>query len=106
MLVDFWGTWCEPCVQDVPTTERLYRTLLDAGAKAALLTIAVEDTVKEVRAFMRARQLTFPVLMANADVVDRFKVPHYPYRLVVYLPTGTSWSYPTALTGRARSRAC
>ena len=36
VLVDFWGTWCEPCVKDVPKTERLYRTLLDSRAKAVL----------------------------------------------------------------------
>ncbi len=99
VLIDFWGTWCEPCVQDVPETERLYRKLVDAGAKAALVTIAVEDTVKEVRAFMRARQLTYPVLMGNAAVVDRFKVPHYPYRILVSpdghfmeLPNGVDWA--------------
>ncbi|RPH57134.1 MAG: TlpA family protein disulfide reductase, partial [Acidobacteria bacterium] len=71
VLVDFWGTWCEPCVKDVPKTERLYQTLLDSRAKATILTVAVDDEVETIKAFMRARKLTFPVLIGDDETVKR-----------------------------------
>lgn len=83
VLVDFWGTWCEPCVRDMPLVQALHRQLAPMPATGTVLTVAVDDTRQTVLAFMKARGLDFPVLMGDADTVKRFNVPHYPYRILV-----------------------
>jgi len=73
VLLDFWALWCHPCRTELPQLEALYQTLKDRGF--VLLAINTDEAAKtaEVRAFVRQRGLTFPVLLdAQTRVVSRY----------------------------------
>ena len=60
VFLNFWATWCKPCEAEMPGMERLHRRYKDKG----LVVLAIsEDTgaAGAVSAFVRKRQLTFPV---------------------------------------------
>ncbi len=59
VLLDFWATWCPPCISALPETQRLFEVYGDQGLK--VLTINDEDD-ETVRPFMRQNEYTFPVL--------------------------------------------
>ncbi len=78
VLVHFWATWCPPCVDEMPTLERLHRTR--KGKDFDILAISVdEDAAGAVAAFMRKNGLSLPVLLdpsrTAAELYGTFKLP-------------------------------
>jgi thiol-disulfide isomerase/thioredoxin len=63
VLVNFWATWCPPCRREMPSMERLHRTLKDQGL--TVLAVDLGEDAETVFAF--TGQLdpapTFPMLM-------------------------------------------
>jgi peroxiredoxin len=62
VLVHFWATWCPPCVEEIPTLDRLYREL--KGREFELLAVSADEGgVEAVTAFMKKNRLNVPVLL-------------------------------------------
>jgi peroxiredoxin len=62
VMVHFWATWCPPCVEEIPTLDRLARSL--RGPNFELLAVSVDEGgAPAVREFLQARGLTLPVLL-------------------------------------------
>jgi len=60
VLVNFWATWCPPCVEEMPSLERLHRAL--AGQGLVVLGVSVDDDGAALEAFVRRAGVTFPIL--------------------------------------------
>lgn len=61
VLVNFWATWCPPCVEEIPSLDRLYRQLHGQGFE--VLGVAVGEPPETVRAFLADKAVSFPVLL-------------------------------------------
>jgi peroxiredoxin len=62
IFLNFWATWCPPCIQEMPWMETLYRSL--KGREFEMLAVSIdEDGKKAVRPFMEKYSLTLPVLV-------------------------------------------
>ncbi len=82
VLVNFWATWCNPCLIEMPAIERRYEALKDKG----LVVLAVDDdeAITDVSAFVRQLGLTFTVLLDPGAVVnDLYRVRGLPTTFVV-----------------------
>ena len=64
VLLDFWGTWCGPCVKTVPELQKLHDKYSDKGF--TVLGAAIGDTVPKVREFIQKRKVTYPILLDDA----------------------------------------
>ena len=65
VMVHFWATWCPPCVEEIPSLDRLSRSL--AGQDVAVLAVSVDEGgAAAVSAFLERQGLTLPVLL-NPD---------------------------------------
>jgi len=78
VMVHFWATWCPPCVEEIPTLEKLYRA--HAGKDLEILAVSVNDGgADEVRPFMQKNRLSLPVLLDPGQSAARsygtFKFP-------------------------------
>ena len=62
LLLNFWATWCPPCVEELPLIDRFYKENQHNGWQ--VLGIAV-DQVNPVNAFLLKMPLSFPVGMAG-----------------------------------------
>jgi peroxiredoxin len=65
-LVNFWATWCTPCVEEMPMLSQLQREYADQGVK--IVGIALDDADR-AREFANSMGLGYPVLVGQADVV-------------------------------------
>ncbi len=65
VMVHFWATWCPPCVDEIPTIDKLYRDSL--GTDLEILAVSVDEGGADaVGSFMQRNKLGLPVLL-NPD---------------------------------------
>lgn len=63
LLLNFWATWCPPCVEELPLFERFYTE--NAANSFQILALAIDRT-DAVQAFLKKMPLSFPVAIAKA----------------------------------------
>ncbi len=77
VMVHFWATWCPPCVEEIPTLDRLYRQLM--GKDFMMLAVSEDDDGAAVASFFQQNRLNLPVLMDTGSEVARlygtYKLP-------------------------------
>ena len=78
VMVHFWATWCPPCVEELPTLERLYRAYY--GKDLEILAVSVDEGgAGAVGQFMQRNRFALPVLLNPDQSVARqygtFKFP-------------------------------
>ncbi len=71
LLLNFWATWCPPCLEEMPSMEKLHRNF--QGKPFEVVAISVnEGGVETVREFVKKGKFTFRVLH---DAENRTRVP-------------------------------
>ena len=82
VLVNFWATWCPPCVEEMPSLERLHRTLGPEGL--VVVGISEDADEKAARDFAQRLGLTFPILRdAEAQTAAAYRATGYPETFVI-----------------------
>lgn len=61
VLVNFWASWCGPCIRELPGLQQLQQRYADAPF--AILAIDVSEDEKRVRHFATQHGMPFPVLL-------------------------------------------
>ena len=70
VMVHFWATWCPPCVEELPTLERLYRSSF--GKDLEILAVSVDEGgAGAVGQFMQKNRFALPVLLNPDQSVSR-----------------------------------
>ena len=82
VLVNFWATWCPPCVEEIPSLDRLRERLAPRGFE--VLAVDVGEPRDQVKAFLEARPVRFPVLLdPMGETFKRWKAYAFPTSLLL-----------------------
>ncbi|MBI4827940.1 MAG: TlpA family protein disulfide reductase [Nitrospinae bacterium] len=72
-LVNFWATWCVPCLKEMPEIERFFQIKKADGLAVAM--INVKESAAAVESFMAPHGYTFTVLLdEKGEAVEKFQV--------------------------------
>lgn len=63
VVLSFWATWCQPCLQELPELEAMYRRHRDKGLTILAISMDEPTTVAEVQATADRLGLSMPVLL-------------------------------------------
>jgi peroxiredoxin len=82
VVLNFWATWCPPCVAEMPSLERLHRAL---GAKGlAVLGVSVDQDEQTLRDFVKRAGVSFPILRdPDAHVAREYRTTGYPETFLI-----------------------
>lgn len=83
VFVNVWATWCEPCREEMPAMQALYKTL--AGPDFEMLAVNSDQSDRAVvERFVTSNGISFPVLPdPNLQVAERYQVTGYPETFVI-----------------------
>jgi len=70
VILNFWATWCAPCLEEMPAFEKLYRRYRSQDLTVLAVSIDKGDFSK-VQGFVDSNNLTFPVLMDSDGVAEK-----------------------------------
>ncbi len=73
VLLNFWASWCPPCLREMPSLERLRAKM--AGRPLEIVALDSAETAEEVNAYLAKMQLGFPILLdPDGSNTKRWKV--------------------------------
>ena len=80
-VVDFWATWCKPCVKELPELAAYHQRLADRK-DVVLLSFNVGEKRAEVEAFLKGSPVSFPVYCGDA-LVEPLELAAFPTKLIL-----------------------
>uniref|UniRef100_A0AB33JLA3 Thioredoxin domain-containing protein n=3 Tax=unclassified Prevotella TaxID=2638335 RepID=A0AB33JLA3_9BACT len=91
ILLDFWGSWCIPCLKALPELKEFYKKNKD---KVVVIGIACHDNERRWQKAIKANQLTWHNVLApkGNKITEDYKITHYPTQIFIS-PDGRILSY-------------
>ncbi len=82
VFVNFWGTYCPPCVAELPELQEVYDELHDQGL--VIIGLNVEEKPEKVKAFVQENHITFPIIISDDATVNAiFGLKHMPTTWII-----------------------
>ncbi len=80
IMVNFWETWCPPCMSELPELERLYEKYREEGF--VILGVCSNSEPDTIRSTMLQMGMTYPVFM-SVDSLSRYQTQYVPTTVFV-----------------------
>jgi peroxiredoxin len=80
LLINFWATWCPPCVRELPGLAELHAEL---GDEVALLGISVDEDPDYVRGFLERNQLPYTLAWDSDGIATDLGIRSIPVTLAI-----------------------
>ncbi|MBP5336941.1 MAG: TlpA family protein disulfide reductase [Bacteroidales bacterium] len=87
VLVDFWASWCQPCIVEMPLLKEVYNRF--NGTDFTILGVAVSDKPEDSRAAIRKHALPWEQILGTGNVaMDAYGINGIPH-VILFGPDGT-----------------
>jgi len=102
VLLNFWASWCKPCVEEIPSLTRLQQQFNQNDFK--IITINVGESREQIIEFMKKVKLDLPIMLdADGQAVKDWGVYAYPSNFVLDKNGVIRYAYRGALEWDSQS---
>lgn len=80
VLLDFWGSWCGPCIEELPYLKQAYKSF--KGPNFEIVGLAY-DSIKSTEEAIAQYDITWPQVMDDGEFSSLFRIQGYPFQILV-----------------------
>lgn len=80
-VINFWATWCPPCVEEMPSMNEAWQAL--EGQGVGMLAINAGEGRGAVEAFLKKMSIDFPILLGDGNSLANWSIRALPTTIVV-----------------------
>ena len=81
-IINFWATWCHPCLEEIPSLNRLRNKM--RGKPFQLISVNYAEAPATIKAFLKQVKVDYPVLLdLNGELATKWNVIAYPSTFVI-----------------------
>jgi thiol-disulfide isomerase/thioredoxin len=99
VVLDFWATWCKPCITEIPKLNEMHEKFAAKGVKVIGVTI-VSGGHTEVKPFVATQNMKYTVLMGDDGQGYDLNIYGYPTTFLVTKDWKVHGVYPGAPPGK------
>lgn len=82
ILLNFWATWCIPCLKELPDMERLHEALGKKGL--VVLAVGMGESEETIKKFLEKHDLTFPIIAdPEMEISELYGVRNLPITFLI-----------------------
>ncbi len=86
VVMDFWTTWCAPCLEELPGLAA-YQERIKGRNDVAFLSMDVTDERSTLEAFVKKNKISFPVYLGDA-LLGPYEIMSFPTKLIIDMREG------------------
>jgi thiol-disulfide isomerase/thioredoxin len=103
-IIDFWASWCEPCIKSIPELNKIYELYKSKGAQMIGINCDGPRNVSKVAPLIKSLQIKYPVLMdINAEVMNNLNLSAFPTLILVNGVGKIVWIHEGFVSGDSES---
>ena len=99
VLVNFWATWCPPCLEEIPDLIALYEA--HRNKDLAVIGVALDSTKDSVVEFVAKKKVSYPIVLGDYDLASQVGDVEALPTSYLYDPAGKLVSYQQGKVTRA-----
>jgi cytochrome c biogenesis protein CcmG/thiol:disulfide interchange protein DsbE len=82
LVLNFWATWCPPCIEEIPSLEQFHKQL--SGAGVVVLAVSVDRNAAQYSRFLERAGITFLTARdPEAEISSRYGTFKYPESYII-----------------------
>jgi thiol-disulfide isomerase/thioredoxin len=94
-IINFWATWCAPCVKELPLIEAINEQSAEEEVKVTLVSLDFADKIDKVKSFVKLKKIKSTVVLLDdidynswIDKIDKEWSGAIPATLLLNTKTG------------------
>ncbi len=80
IIVNFFATWCPPCIIEIPDFIRIREEY--PHSEVAIIALSIDEDLQALQNFVQERNINFPVYKANEELTFAYRVNAIPHTII------------------------
>lgn len=91
-LIDFWATWCKPCIKAIPKLNEIFKEYKEKGVNIIVVNCDGPRSISKVEPMSKALAIEYPVLLdIDTELRIDLDVNYYPTLIMVNRKNEIVW---------------